>query len=103
MRFITLLIEDLHLEKAGVRIEKGNVVVDKYMRTSNLRIYAGGDCTSDGMKLIPVAVLQGEVAAANILNENNVEVDYTGIPNAVHTIPVFSTGIILHQEHNYKT
>ena len=84
-------IEDLHLEKAGVKIEKGAIVVDKYMRTSNPRIYAGGDCASEGMKLTPVAALQGEVAAANVLNENSVEVDYTGIPNAVHTIPVLAS------------
>lgn len=37
-------IEDLHLEKAGVKIEKGAIAVDKHMRTSNPRIYAGGDC-----------------------------------------------------------
>ena len=54
------------------------------MRTSNPRVYAGGDCVLEGMKLTSVAALQGEVAAANILNENSVEVDYTGIPSAVH-------------------
>jgi len=84
-------IEDLHLEKAGVKIEKGAIVVDKYMRTSNPRVYAGGDCVLEGMKLTSVAALQGEVAAANILNENSVEVDYTGIPSAVHAIPVLAS------------
>lgn len=84
-------IEDLHLEKAGIQIEKGAIVVDKYMRTSNPRVYAGGDCVSEGMKLTSVAALQGEVAAANILNENSVEVDYTGIPSAVHAIPVLAS------------
>ena len=84
-------IEDLHLEKAGIKIEKGAIVVDKYMRTSNPRVYAGGDCVSEGMKLTSVADLQGEVAAANILNENSVEVDYTGIPSAVHAIPVLAS------------
>ncbi|BBL64598.1 Dihydrolipoyl dehydrogenase [Methanosarcina mazei TMA] len=84
-------IEDLQLEKAGVKIERGAIAVDKYMRTSNPQIYAGGDCTSDGMKLNPVAALQGEVAAANVLNENSIEVDYTGIPSAIHTIPVLAS------------
>ncbi len=83
--------EDLQLEKVGVETEKGAIVVDKYMRTSNPRIYAGGDCASEGMQLTPVAVLQGEVAAANILNENSVEVDYAGIPSAIFTIPVLAS------------
>lgn len=61
------------------------------MRTSNPRIYAGGDCASEGMKLTPVVALQGEVASTNILNENSVEADYTGIPSAVHTIPFLAS------------
>ena len=80
-------IEELRLEKAGVKIDKGASAVNKYMRTSNPRIYAGGDCSSEGMQLTPVAALQGEVAASNILKENSVEADYTGIPSAIHTIP----------------
>ncbi len=87
-------------EAAGIKIltnkpvagvEKGAITVDKHMRTSNPRIYAGGDCASGGVQLVPVAALQGEVAASNILNENSVEVDYTGIPSAVHSIPVLAS------------
>ena len=84
-------IEYLHLEKAGVKIEKGAIEVDKYMRTSNHRIYAGGDCASAGMQLTSVAALQGEVAAANILAEDSIEADYTGIPSSVHSIPVLAS------------
>jgi glutathione reductase (NADPH) len=61
------------------------------MRTSNPRIYAGGDCTSEGMQLTPVATLQGEVAAANVLKEDSAEADYTGIPSAIFTIPVLAS------------
>ncbi|HEY3361313.1 MAG TPA: NAD(P)/FAD-dependent oxidoreductase [Methanosarcina sp.] len=84
-------IEDLHLEKAGVKTERGAIVVDKYMKTSNPRIYAGGDCALEGVQLTPVASLQGKVAATNILEGNSVEADYTGIPSAVFTIPVLAS------------
>lgn len=97
-------IEDLHLEKAGVKTERGAIVVDKYMRTSNPRIYAGGDCALEGVQLTPVASLQGDVAATNILEGNSIEADYTGIPSAVFTIPVLaSVGISASKEsEKYK-
>jgi glutathione reductase (NADPH) len=84
-------IEDLRLENANVKAEKNGIIVDKHMRTSNPHIYAGGDCVVDGMKLTPVATLQGKVAAANILDGDSTEVDYTGIPSAVFTIPVLAS------------
>jgi glutathione reductase (NADPH) len=84
-------IQDLLLENAGVKVEKKGIIVDKHMRTSNPRIYAGGDCTAEGIQLTPVATLQGEVAAANILDGNGDEADYTGIPSAVFTIPVLAS------------
>lgn len=84
-------IEDLQLENAGIRTEKKGIIVDKHMRTSNPRVYAGGDCTAEGIQLTPVATLQGEVAAANIFDRNGAEADYTGIPSAVFTIPVLAS------------
>lgn len=84
-------IEDLHLERAGVDTEKGGIVINTRMQTSNPRIYAGGDCTAEGVQLTPVATLQGQVAASNILTEDSAEVDYTGIPSAVFTIPVLAS------------
>ncbi|WP_440947049.1 dihydrolipoyl dehydrogenase family protein [Methanosarcina sp. T3] len=84
-------IEDLRLENAGIKAERKGIIVDKHMQTSNPRVYAGGDCTAEGMQLTPVATLQGEIAAANIFDGNGVEVDYTGIPSAVFTIPVLAS------------
>lgn len=84
-------IEDLKLENAGVKTEKKGITVDKHMQTSNPRIYAGGDCVADGMQLTPVATLQGKVAASNILDGDGTEIDYTGIPSAVFTIPALAS------------
>ncbi len=36
-------VEGLGLESAGVKVEKGHVVVDRHLRTSNPRIYGAGD------------------------------------------------------------
>jgi glutathione reductase (NADPH) len=84
-------IEDLHLENAGIKADKKGIIVDKHMQTSNPRVYAGGDCTAEGIQLTPVATLQGKVAAANMLEGNGAEADYTGIPSAVFTIPVLAS------------
>jgi glutathione reductase (NADPH) len=84
-------IEDLRLENAGIKTEKGAIVVDRHMRTSNSLIYAGGDCALEGMQLTPVAALQGKVAAINILEGDSIEADCTGIPSAVFTIPVLAS------------
>lgn len=97
-------IENLRLENAGVKTEKGAIIVDKHMRTSNSRIYAGGDCALEGVQLTPVASLQGEVAAINVLEGDSVEADYKGIPSAVFTIPVLaSVGISVSKDSDkYK-
>lgn len=84
-------IEDMQLEKADVRVEKGAIAVNKYMQTSMPHIYAGGDCASEGMQLTPVAIHQGQVAASNILKDGSAVTDYTGIPSAVFTIPVLAS------------
>ncbi len=84
-------IEYLKLENADVKADKKGIIVDKHMRTSNPHIYAGGDCVAEGMKLTPVATLQGQIAAANILDGDDAEADYAGIPSAVFTIPVLAS------------
>ncbi len=40
-----------------------------------------------GMPLTPVAVIEGKVAASNMLMDQKIVPDYTGIPTAVFTVP----------------
>ena len=55
---------------------------------SNPAVYAAGDAAaSPGWPLTPVASLEGEVVAANLLEGNHETPDYTGVPSAVFTIP----------------
>ena len=54
----------LGLEKAGVHLEHGRVVVDAEMRTNQPHIYAVGDV--NGLhEIVHIAIQQGEIAGAN--------------------------------------
>lgn len=56
--------EGLGLEKAGVETERGRVVVDCEMRTSQPHIFAVGDV--NGLhEIVHIAIEQGEIAAYN--------------------------------------
>ncbi len=53
----------LELENAGVRVgQRGEVVVDDHLRTSNPRVFAAGDVTL-GPQFVYVAAYEGAVAA----------------------------------------
>ncbi len=77
-------IDDLDLEKAGVKREKQGVSVDEYLQShSNPTVYAAGDAAaSGGLPLTPVASMEGHVAASNMLNGNHRKPNYTGVSTA---------------------
>jgi len=60
--------ENLGLEQLGVKLERGNVVIDESMRTSVPGIYAIGDLTGK-LALAHVASAQGIVAAEAIAGD----------------------------------
>ena len=63
-------IQPLALENAGVRVERGRILVDRHMRTSAPNIYAAGDCT--GLyEIVHIAVQQGEIAGHNAVDGNS--------------------------------
>ena len=57
-------IEDLGLEAAGVRAERGRIPVDEYLRTNVGHIYAAGDANGQAM-LVQAAGSEAEAAARN--------------------------------------
>lgn len=73
------------LEEAGVKLERGAIVVDDHLRTSVPGIYALGDCTGKYL-LAHVASHQGMVAAANAMGHDEA-IDYKVIPSPVFTNP----------------
>lgn len=90
-------IDDLDLKSAGVEREKRGVTVNEFLQSvSNPAVYAAGDAAaSGGPPLTPVAGMEGEVVAANLLKGNHRKPDFAAIPSIVFTIPpVASVGLL---------
>jgi dihydrolipoamide dehydrogenase len=84
-----LLSEGLGLEEAGVKVEKGAIVIDEHCETTAAGIYAIGDVTGK-MLLAHVASAQGIVAAEHAAGQN-ARMDYRCVPAAVFTCPEVGT------------
>jgi glutathione reductase (NADPH) len=66
---------------------------------TNPTVYAAGDSAdTPGLPLTPVAVIEGKVAASNMLKATKAVPDYAGIPTAVFTIPELARVGMLEQE-----
>ena len=77
---------NLGLERAGVRVERGNIVVDAHLRTSVPGIYAIGDVTGK-LPLAHVASAQGIIAAETIAGAETATLDYESIPHCTYCQP----------------
>jgi dihydrolipoamide dehydrogenase len=85
--------EDIGLESAGVKTERGAIVIDGNMRTNVPNIYAIGDVTAKLM-LAHVGSAMGVVAAETIAGHGTVELDYAYMPRCVYCHPqVASMGL----------
>jgi glutathione reductase (NADPH) len=81
-------LDDLDLDRAGVKREKRGVIVNEYLQSvSNPAVYAGGDAAANGPPLTPKADHDAAVLTSNLLEGNRRAVNYDGIASAVFTIP----------------
>ncbi len=82
-------VDGLDLDKGGVRAGPRGIAVNEFMQSvSNPAVYAAGDVAAKpAPPLTPVAGIEGEAAAANLLRGNHARPDYAGIPSVVFTIP----------------
>jgi dihydrolipoamide dehydrogenase len=77
------------LDKIGVKLERGFIVVDKQQRTNVPGVYAVGDCTP-GPMLAHKSTKEGEVVA-EVIAGRRAEMDVRTIPAVVFTDPEIAT------------
>jgi dihydrolipoamide dehydrogenase len=86
-------IEGIGLEEAGVKTERGKIIVDEYYNTSVKGVYAIGDIIP-GPALAHVASAEAIVCIENIAGLNPEPVNYNIIPACTYTTPeVASCGL----------
>src|SRR5438034_4971506 len=78
--------EGLGADEAGVKLERGRVVVDPHLRTTADHVWAIGDVIG-GIMLAHVASYEGVCAIENIAGHSNRVPDYHAAPNCVYTDP----------------
>jgi len=84
--------EGLKLEKAGIEVERGNIVVNEYMETNATDVYAAGDVVG-GIQLAHVAFEEGIVAVENAMGHKK-KMDYKVVPSCIFTRPeIASVGL----------
>ncbi len=88
--------ENIGLEKIGVKVDKGFIVVDKQQRTNVPGIYAIGDVAGQPM-LAHKAEKEGDVVA-EVIAGHKAEMDAVGIPAVIFVDPEIATVGL--QEHD---
>ena len=84
-------IEGLGLENAGVKTERGIIVVNARMETSVPNIYAVGDCNGI-YEVVHIAIQQGEIAGHNaVKGTQKQEMDYRLKSEVVFTDPQYAS------------
>ncbi len=77
----------LGLERAGIRTDdRGAVVVDDGLRTTNPRVWAAGDVTPSP-QFVYLAAYHGKLVADNLFGDGARTVDLTALPRITFTTP----------------
>jgi mercuric reductase len=90
----------MRLEKAGIELtERGVVKVDEHLRTTNPRVWAAGDVTGHP-QFVYVAAYEGNLAARNALEGQDLKVDFTSLPRVVFTGPTIAAAGLTDEQAN---
>ncbi len=89
---------NIGLDKAGVRFdERGNVITNRFLLTSNARIAMAGDVVGP-YQFTHTASYQSHLATYNLFKRKKIRPDYSSLPRVVFTAPeVASVGITEHE------
>lgn len=80
-------IEGLGLEKAGIQVERGKIVVDEYLQTPVPGIFAIGDVTTRSTGLAHGASSEAIRVVDNLKSTAKHPMNYDAIPNCIYTDP----------------
>ncbi len=84
------VLDGLGLEHAGVeRDQRGRLVLDEMLRTTNPNVFAAGDVTG-APQFVYVAAAQGTLAAENALMGEDRRMDHTALPRVTFTSPTIA-------------
>jgi pyruvate/2-oxoglutarate dehydrogenase complex dihydrolipoamide dehydrogenase (E3) component len=79
-------IEELGLDRIGIDVARGGIVVDEHQRTTVDGIWAAGD-VADGQMFTPTAQYQARVAIDSMFGGGSRTVDHSALPTAIFTDP----------------
>ena len=83
---ITANIENIGLEQAGIKTDKGRIVVDANQQTNVPGVYAIGDCTPN-QALAHKATKEGINAAEHLSGKKPEPIDYNNVPGCTYCTP----------------
>jgi dihydrolipoamide dehydrogenase len=87
------IIDDIGLDKAGVKTDRGFIVVDDHLQTTAKNVYAIGDVAKPPL-LAHKASHEGMAVAEHIAGQGHGMVDYSNIPSVTYCHPeVASVGL----------
>jgi dihydrolipoamide dehydrogenase len=87
------IVDDIGLDKVGVKVEKGFIAVDDQLRTAAKGVYAIGDCARPPL-LAHKASHEGIKLVEALAGQGHGWVDYDNIPNVTYCHPeVASVGL----------
>ncbi|MBV8472038.1 MAG: NAD(P)/FAD-dependent oxidoreductase [Hyphomicrobiales bacterium] len=81
-------LDNLALDAAEVERDGRRLKLDQHLRSvSNPLVFAAGDAAQAGPPLTPVATIDAEIVAGNLLDAGTREPNYRGVPSGVFSIP----------------